>query len=39
VDADGDNDGTKSTAAKPAAVAPPAPKPTASLGNNIDVHA
>ena len=36
VDADGDNDGTKATSATPAI---PVSKPTATLGNNIDVHA
>jgi hypothetical protein len=36
VDADGDNDGTKASAATPTVQVS---KPTATLGNNIDVHA
>ena len=36
VDADGDNDGTKAPAATPTVKVS---KPTATLGNNIDVHA
>ncbi len=36
VDADGDNDGTRAPTATPAV---PVSKPTATLGNNIDVHA
>lgn len=36
VDADGDHDGSKAAAASPAA---PTSKPTATLGNHVDVHA
>jgi len=38
-DADGDNDGSKSAAAKPAAPAPQFARPTATLGNLLDTHA
>lgn len=39
VDADGDHDGTRAVASKPAAAAPPPARPTATLGNYLDVHA
>jgi hypothetical protein len=39
VDADGDNDGSKAAAVKPAAVQPQVAKPAGTLGSTIDVYA
>ncbi|MGS0757633.1 hypothetical protein ACVBEH_25050, partial [Roseateles sp. GG27B] len=43
VDSDGDNDGSKAAATKPSAAPPAATvyvsKPTATLGNSLDVQA